>query len=118
MLALVIGSLAPVLIWVGLFVAIRHPLVRMLKQAGVYSIVLLAGVSVPILIWIGLVVALREQSQQRRLFRLPSRTIAEIMGAAGLSVQRVTLAEETVGNVMFAPRSMAEVHEIFVRAGL
>lgn len=118
MLALLAGISIPILIWVGLFVAIRQPMLRVMKRVGVYSLVLLASFSTPILIWVGLFVALKERAQERQLKRLPSRTVAEILSAAGLSIQKAAFLEETVYNTLFVPRPMTEIHGMLARAGL
>ena len=118
MLALLAGFLVPILIWVGLFVVIRQPLFRVMKRVGIYSLVLLAGFSTPVLIWVGLFVALKERTQEWQLKRMPSRTIAEILSSAGLSIQKATFIEETADNTLFVPRPMTEIHGMFARAGL
>ncbi|MDO9334648.1 MAG: hypothetical protein Q7T57_09035 [Dehalococcoidales bacterium] len=118
MLALLAAILAPVLIWVGLFVVIRQPILRVMRRVGVFALVFLAGVSTPVLIWVGLFVALKERVQEYQLKRAPSRTIAEILGAAGLSVQQTAFPGEMLEDTIFMPRPMSEIHGIFARAGL
>ena len=54
------GILFPVLIWVGLFVAIRQPLVRAARRVGSVMLALLLGMLAPILIWVGFGVAIRQ----------------------------------------------------------
>ncbi len=118
MLALLAAILAPVLIWVGLFVVIRQPILRVMRRVGVFALVFLASVSAPVLIWVGLFVALKERVQEYQLKRAPARTIAEILGAAGLSVQQAAFPGEMLEDTIFMPRPMSEIHGIFARAGL
>jgi len=118
LLALLAAILFPILIWVGLFVAIRPQLVRMMRRVGGIALILLAAISAPVLIWVGLFVALKEWGQEWQLKRAPSRTIAETLSAAGISIQAARFAEETPAEVIFAPRAISEIHGIFARAGI
>lgn len=118
LLALLAGILFPVLIWVGLFVAIRPGLVRVASKARGVALALAAAMFVPLLIWIGLFVALKEWVHEWQLQRAPSRTITDIMQAAGLNLQSVPISEEPVADIRFVPRSISEIHDIFARAGL
>jgi hypothetical protein len=113
------GILTPILIWVGLIIVIREPLLGVIKQAGVTTLVFLTGVLTPILIWVGLIAALKELGEEYRLKRSPSRTIDEVFGMAGLSVQRVEIPMESrERNAIFNPQPMSEVLGIFTQAGL
>ena len=53
-LFLLAGILFPVLIWVGLFVAIHQPLVRAARRIGSVVLALLLSILTPILIWVSL----------------------------------------------------------------
>jgi hypothetical protein len=118
-LVLLAAILVPVLIWVGLVVVIRQPILRVIKQAGVFSLVFLAGILAPVLIWVGLFSALKELGEEYHLKRAPYRTIAEIIGTAGLSIQKAESSEELVEeNAIFMPRPMSEIVGIFAQAGL
>jgi hypothetical protein len=118
LLALLAAVLFPVLIWVGLFIAIRPRLVRVTKKVGGIALALLAGVSVPVLIWVGLFVALKERAQEWQLGRTPPRTITEILHAAGITLQHADFPEGIVAKTRFVPKSIPEIHGMFSRAGL
>jgi len=117
-LALLAGMLFPFLIWVGLFVAVRPRIVKVMRRVGSIALVFLAAICAPLLIWVGLFVAIKERVQEWQLKRSPARTISEILGAAGISVQGAQYAEEAPVDVIFRPRPLAEIHSIFVRAGI
>lgn len=118
-LALLAAVLFPILIWVGLFIVIREPLLGVIKQAGVIALVFLAGIITPVLIWVGLFAALKQLGEEYRLRRSPSRTIDEVFGMAGLSVQRVGFPEKLgERKAIFNPRPMSEILGIFTQAGL
>lgn len=118
MLALLAAILFPVLIWVGLFVAIRKPLLRGLKRAGAIALALLGGTSAPILIWVGLFVAMKEWVQEWGLRRMPARTIGEILTAAGLGTEWKASAETAPVMGCFLPLPVSKVNELLGRAGL
>ena len=117
LLALLAAIVAPLLIWVGLFVAIRQPLVRAAKRIGSLALVFLAAVSTPVLIWIGLFAAIYEWRQEWQIRRAPARTVGELINSAGVSVQRAPY-DKTPAEAIFVPRPMPELHGLLVRAGL
>jgi len=118
LLALLAAILFPLLIWVGLFVAVRPRLARATRRIGSLALVFFAGVFAPVLIWAGLFIAVKERFQEWELKRSPARTIAEIMEAAGLAVEVVHITEELPTDVIFTPRPLHEIHSIFARAGI
>lgn len=71
LLALLAAVLFPLLIWVGLFVAIRPRLARATRRVGSLALVVLAGVFTPVLIWVGLFIALKERFQEWELKQSP-----------------------------------------------
>ncbi|HEX9896878.1 MAG TPA: hypothetical protein VGA85_04355 [Dehalococcoidales bacterium] len=118
LLALLAAVLFPLLIWVGLFVAIRPRLARVARRVSSLALVFLAGVFAPVLIWVGLFIALKERFQEWELKQSPARTIAEIMEAAGLAIQGAHITEESPADVIFTPRPLSEIHVMFARAGI
>ena len=118
LLAILAAVIFPLLIWVGLFVAISPRLARAAKRVSGLTIVFLAGVFAPVLIWVGLFIAIKERFQEWELKRSPARTISEIMAAAGLDIQGVHIIEEAPSDAIFTPRPLHEIHGIFARAGI
>lgn len=71
-----VAILFPVLIWVALFVAVRAPLLRVLKRFGYAALFFLVAVSMSILVWIGLAVAMRK----------PLATVLRQIGTLALAI--------------------------------
>jgi hypothetical protein len=117
LLALLCAVIFPLLIWVGLFIAIRPVLARAMRKVAGPVLALLAGVAAPLLIWVGLFVALKERYQEWQIQRSPSRTIGQLLHDAGISVQRVPYPEDPLVETVFAPRPMTEIHGMLARAG-
>jgi hypothetical protein len=118
LLAFLAAILFPLLIWVGIFVIIRPSLVRAARRIGTLAIVLLSGVFAPFLIWLGLFVAIKERYQEWKIKRSPSRTVAEIMEAAGVTVDGTSVTEQSPRDVIFNPRPLMEIRGMIARAGI
>ncbi len=58
-LAILAGILFPVLVWLGLFVAIRRPAYEVVKRVGTVSLAIVTGILFPVMIWVGLFTAIR-----------------------------------------------------------
>lgn len=118
MMALLAGVLAPIIIWVALFVAIRKPLFRALRRAGAIALAVLAGMLAPIIIWVALAVAVKELFQVWRLRRAPARTIDEVLAAVGLTINRKATAEPVPLMIAFPLLPLSDVPRILTQAGL
>lgn len=118
MLALLAGVLAPILIWVGLFVVIRRPLLVSFKRLASVALALLAAVSAPVLIWFGLFIAVKDHMKIWQLHRAPGRTIYEILDDAGLAIEWRTATEPAPIMGMIMPISMSAIHKLLALAGL
>jgi len=101
-LLLLVGILFPFLIWVALFTAIRETLLRVMRRVAWAALGLLTGILFPLLIWAGLGVAVREWMRERMLQRRPRRTVAEILAAAGLSIQWEATGDKSLAAAAFA----------------
>lgn len=71
-LFLLAGVLFPILIWVGLFVAIREPVLKVARRIAYGALFILVGISMPVLIWVGNAFAIRYLLRRWREGRLPS----------------------------------------------
>jgi hypothetical protein len=118
MLALLAAVLAPILIWAGLFVALRRPLLVSFRRLAAVAAALFAAVAAPVLIWVGLLVAVKEHVQVWRLHRAPGRTISEILADAGLTIEWKTASEPAPVMGMIMPVSMTTIHRLLELAGL
>ena len=117
-LFLLVGVFMPILIWVAFAVAIREPLVAVMRRMAYASLFLLVGVFMPILIWVGLGVAVRQWMRERMLQRELGRTVGVILAAAGLSVQWAPAEDRALEAAVFLKRPMPEIRGLLTRAGL
>lgn len=117
-LFLLVAVLFPVLIWVALFTAIREPLLRALRRVAWAALGLLTGIIFPLLIWAGLGVAVREWMRDRMLQRRPRRTVAQILAAAGLSIQWEATGDKSLAAAAFVKLPVSEIQELLTRASL
>ena len=69
------GILFPVLIWIGLFVAIREPMLHVARRVAYGALFFLVGISMPVLIWVGYAVAIRALLLRWREEQLPSAMV-------------------------------------------
>ncbi len=113
-----VGILFPILIWVGLFIAIRRPVLYAVRRVAAAALALLTGTIFPILIWVGFGAAVSHWIRERRLQREPSRTVAEILAAAGLSTPWENSKAAPLAVPVFVKCPMSEIQELLTRVGL
>lgn len=118
LLAFLAGIMAPILIWAGLFVVIRKPLLLSFKRVGAMALAFSAGILAPVLVWVGLIVAVKEHVQVWRLHRAPGRTVSEILADAGLTLEWKTAAQPAPVMGLILPVSMSSIHKLLSVAGL
>ncbi|MDP2917707.1 MAG: hypothetical protein Q8O16_07260 [Dehalococcoidia bacterium] len=117
-LAILAGILFPLLIWVALFIAVRKPLLHVLKRAGSAALALLAGIFSPVLVWVGFGVALSHKIRDGRLRRVSNRTVGEILAAARLKVQWEAYEGESAASAIFGRQPISEIRQLLTRVGL
>ena len=114
------GILFPVLIWVGLFVAIRQPLVRAARRVGSVMLALLLGMLAPILIWVGLFVAIREPLLQtsRRFASVILALLAGVLFPVLIWVGLVVAVSQWIQEGIPQREPARTIGEILAAAGL
>lgn len=91
---------------------------KRMRGIGALMLALLAGILVPIIIWVALIAAVVMMVQEWRLKRAPARTVGEILGTAGITIQWAGYSMlETPAAAIFMSGPVS-VHELLARADL